>query len=296
MRSPVFVLLVSGAVIFLVALGFWWTKVHQDPYNVFWGMMENNLSSAGVTKHVAQTSDGTTLEQYLASSFGAENTVHALTTLKSSKSTVKTESVGTPSKDFVRYTAVNTNEKAASGETFDFSSILNKWASNKVENSSNTQAPTGLFTQSSLGLMGGNLFPFANLPRDTRQDLLRRLHNEDIFTTSFDKVKKERKNGRPIYTYDVNVEPVAYVGFEKAFAQALGLKFLDNVDPNNYQGQSAIKVTISVDAWSHQLVGVNYPGQEHTETYTSHGVAAAVAEPKATISGAQLQGLLGQIQ
>lgn len=295
-RSPIFLLWTGGALVVIVAALFWWTKVYQSPYNVYWGMLENNLSTAGVTKHITQDSNGTQLDQTLASTFGTQNAVHAVTTLKSAKSTVKTETISTPTKDSVRYTDIKTDQKTKLGKPFDFSPILGKWAANDVKNSNDLRATSGLFVQTSLGIMGGNLLPQANLPAKDRKDLLKRLHDEVIFDTSYTQVKKTRQNGRPIYTYTVNIQPVAYVGFEKAFAKYLGLKALDDVDPNRYQGEAAIKVSVSVDAWSHQLAAVDFPSQKHHETYTSHGVSAPVSTPEATITGPELQSLLSKIQ
>ncbi len=294
-RSPIFLLYVGGVLVFLVALGFWWTKVYESPYNVYWGMLENNLSTAGVSKHITQTSSGTKLDQTLASTFGAQNAVHAVTTLQTAKSTVKTETISTPMRDSVRYTNITTTQKNTTGKPFDFSAILGKWAASDVKNTSSNSATSGLFAQTVLGIMGGNLFPQASMSADQRKDLLKRLHNEVVFDTSYTDVKKTKQNGRPIYTYTVNIQPVAYVGFEKAFAQDLGLKILDDIDPNQYAGEAAIKVTISVDAWSHQLSAINFP-DHHQESYTSYGVTTPLTVPNATITGAELQSLLSKIQ
>lgn len=282
--------------VLVVAFGFWWTKVYLSPYNVYWGMLENNLSTTGVSKHITQTSGGTQLDQTLASTFGTQNAVHAVTTLKSAKSTVKTETISTPTRDSVRYTDIATMQKTAAGKPFDFSAILGKWAASDLQNTSNTSSATGLFAQTALGVLGGNLLPQGNISADQRKDLLKRLHNEVVFDTSYTDIKKTKQNSRPIYTYTVSIQPVAYVGFEKAFAQYLGLKVLDGVDPNKYQGESAIKVTVSVDAWSHQLTAISFPGQNHQEHYSSYGVAAPLSTPNATITGRELQQLLSKIQ
>ena len=105
-----------------------------------------------------------------------------------------------------------------------------------------------------------------------------------------------RQHGRPVYVYSVDVEPVAYVGLEKAFTNDLGIKTLDNIDPNNYQGQQAVKVKLTVDAWSHRLVEVSYVGTKHQEFYSSYGVPINKQLPKATISGQQLQNLISHSQ
>ena len=295
-RSPIFLLFAGGTLICILAAAFWWTKVYQSPYNVYWGMLENNLSTAGVTKRIIQNANGTKLDQTLTTTYGSQNAVHALTTLKTDKSMVKTETISTPERDSVRYTAIATDQRTKLGKPFDFSSVLGKWAANDVKNSSNIRDTSGLFVQTALGIMGGNLFPQANLSAEDRKDLLKRLHSEVIFETSYKDVKKTQQDGRPIFTYTVSIQPVAYVGFEKAFARHIGLKALDEVDPNKYQGEAAIKVEVSVDARSHRLVSVDYPEQDHRETYTSYGVTSAVSVPKATITGAELQSLLGKVQ
>lgn len=219
-----------------------------------------------------------------------------MTSLKSIKSTVKTETISTPTRDSVRYTSVTTEQKTKLGKPFDFSPILGKWAASDLKNTSTTSSATGLFAQTALGVLGGNLLPQANISADQRKDLLKHLHNEVVFDTSYTDVKKTKQNGRPIYTYTVKIQPVAYVGFEKAFAQYLGLKVLDDIDPNKYQNESAIKVNVSVDAWSHQLRAIIFPGQDHQESYTSYGVNSSVSTPNATITGAELQSLLSKIQ
>jgi hypothetical protein len=164
-----------------------------------------------------------------------------------------------------------------------------------VVNTPGQQNPS-LLTQVTLGIAGGNLVPQANLRTSDRNKLLTLLHNTVVFDTNIDAAKKQTVNGRPQYVYTSNVQAVAYAGYQKEFAKMLGLKLLDDINPNDYQGQPATKVELTVDARSHQLVSVNYVGQDRKEQYSAYGVARQIPIPKATLTGVQLQQLVNKVQ
>lgn len=289
--------LFAGGVLLLIIAGFvWWTQVYESPYNVYWGMLGNSLSASSVTKHIVEKSSGTNLDEYVGENFGMSNAAYARTTLTDAASTIKTETVGTMNADFVRYTSINTKQKNKSGKAFDFSNVLGKWAKSAAQNSSNQTTAVPFWAQTTLGLENGNVVPIASLSATGRAALIKQLHDNTVFDTSFSNVEKSKQNGRPVYTYSLSVEPVAYVAFEKAFAADLGIKALNSLDPNNYQGEQAVKVNLTVDVHSHQLVEVSYPGTSHQEFYSSWGVPVAVPTPHATVSGQALQGLINQIK
>ncbi|HEY1835862.1 MAG TPA: hypothetical protein VGG13_03510 [Candidatus Saccharimonadales bacterium] len=289
--------LVAGGILLLLVAGFvWWILVYENPYNVYWGMLAQSLSTSSVTKHVVENSSGSHLDQYIGQQFGTNTLAYGRTTLSTSSSTVKTENVGTLQKDYVRYTNIQTKQKNKAGHTFDFSNVLGKWAQASVANIADQSSSTPFFTQTMLGIGGGNLVPMANLSAAQRQSLLTQLHNSVVFDTSFSNVQKHKLNGRPVYTYSVKVEPVAYVGFEKAFAADVGIKALEQTDPNSYQGQQAIQVQLTVDVRSHQLAEVSYVGAQHQEFFSSYDVPLNVKIPKATISAQTLQNLVSQVQ
>jgi len=290
--------LFAGGVLLLIVSGFiWWFGIYTNPYNVYWGMLSNSLATPSVTKHVVDKSSSTGLDQYVGQQFGTNTLAYGRTTLTSATSTVKTESIGTIKDDYVRYTSIQTKQKDKQGKEFNFSNVLGRWGHAAAANvPAQSGSATPFFIQTMLGLGGGNLIPMANLAPAQRQNLLNQLHQNVVFSTSFNDVKKGKLYGRPVYTYAVDVEPVAYVGLEKAFATDLGIKTLDSIDPNNYQGQQAVKVQLTVDTRSHNLVQVKYIGTEHQEIYSSYGVPINQKLPKATISSQALQNLISHIQ
>lgn len=284
--------LVAGGVVLLAIAGIiWWRAVYENPYNVYWGMLSNSLVTSSVTKHIAQTGGGNLLDQTITMEFGTPNLAYGQTTLQNSASKVTTETISTLKSDYVRYIKLEAKQPSKGTKAPDFRPVLGKWA--KADASATGQSKTTpFFVQLLLGVDGGNLVPFADVPGSAQHQLLDMLHQNVVFNASFDDVQKRLEHGRPVYTYKVAVEPVAYVAFEKAFGSALGITALQNVDPNNYQGQPATTVELSIDAWSHRLEAVTYPGTNQVETYGSYGVPVRVSAPQKALSAAQLQYLL----
>jgi len=290
-------LLTIGGVLLLTFSGWlWWTQVHQNPYNVYWGMLSNSLNTSSVTRHVVRSGNGAQFDQQVTVTYGADSSAHAITTIKQGNGVVETETVSTTENDYVRYNKLSTEQKNKQGKTINTSAVLGKWATAQAVNSSDPRASQALFVQTSLGLLGGNIVPIANLTAEDRNKLLEYLHKNVVFDTSYTDVAKRSQNGRPIYTFTLNIQPVAYAGFQKAFAQVMGFKVLDTLEPNDYQGQKATQIKIDVDAWSHTLVTVDYGNQSVKETYSSYGVNAPVEIPKSTISAQKLQELFGEIK
>lgn len=285
--------LAGGAAALLIIFGVvWWSAVYENPYNVFWGMLSNSLQTSSVSKHIVQTSGVTSLDQYISLQYGANNFAYGRTTLKDPTSTVKTETIGTMTNDYIRYTGITTSQKGKDGKSLSFGKLLGKWAKDQAANSAQQTGQSPFFIQTVIGLSGGNTVPIVNLPKDERSNLINLLHDSVVFKTAYNNVKKSNVNGQLQYAYNVELEPVAYVAFEKQLAQYLGIKTLTQVNPNDYQSQGAIKMNFIVDARSHRLARLVIPQNNHVETYSGYGIPIRQSLPKNTISDAKLQELL----
>ncbi len=295
---PVLAIVLCGAIIYALGGWLWWSQIYQNPDRVYWGMMANSLQTTSVTRRLTQNSTASKLDQTVVQTFdgtgNGQQAVQAFTSLQQGESVIKTQNIGTLTKDYIEYTSISSDQKSAAGKPLNFASTLNKWAMTNAPNVAAAQNPA-LFSQVALGLAGGNLVPQANLAPAKRDKLLALLHDTVVFDTNTNNVKKQRVNGRPQYVYTSNVQAVGYVGYQKEFAKMLGLKLLDKVDPNEYQGQAATKVELTVDVWSHQLVSVSYAGQDRKEQYSSYGSTHEIALPNATLSGEQLQQLINKV-
>jgi hypothetical protein len=209
--------------------------------------------------------------------------------LDQGQAVITTESIGTLQNDFVRYLDIKTDQKNSSGSSFDFSNVLSVWGKSGDNKEAGEEAQ--LFSQTVLGVV-----PIANLPLSARQELLRQIQNDKVYTVDYGTVKRAKSNGRPVYTYDVTVEPVAYINMLKTFAHSLGLTQLDQVDSSQYANTPALKFSFEVDVWSAQLTKVTYIESNRTETYSAYGARALVNQPKDTITLEELQTRLQSIQ
>lgn len=261
----------------------WFARISVEPERVFWGAVERGLSTSSVTMRGEQSYDGMTSEQIVRYSLGAENLSHALTTLSQGGTTIKNEIIGTPDMDYIRYLSIQADPQQADGDA-DFSSVIGVWAEG--------QGGAQLFGQSlfGAGMPAGVIgMPIGQVSPDDRTQLLQQIKDDVVYQVDFDKVKKEREDGRLLYVYDVNVQPVAYIALMKSFFQKLGLRDLDAADPSAYAGQQAFQLQIAIDARARQMVRVTSPDTGATQTYSDYGVPVQLQIPDDAISFSELQ-------
>lgn len=289
-RSPAFWCTVAGIALLIGAVLAWWFAVYLSPRRVFWGMLDRSLSTTAVQQKTVQQAGQNGLFQVTELQFGQQNAVHIATTIGRKNSTVTTENIGTPNADYIRYTGIQTAQKNKNGQNYDFSGFLNEWAK-----APKNHAP--LFQQVRIGVGNGSLIPFGYLPQNERQEFIQNARGSDAFLTDFSHVKKIHKHGQLRYVYKVKIEPVAYVGIEKLFAQDIGSTLLNKIDPNEYQGQPPIKIILSVNARSHRVVKITYPGKlAHTETYGHYNIPPHIKIPHATTTTQKLKNRLAKLQ
>lgn len=298
-KRPYWYLYVAGLLLLIVSGYLWWSRVYLAPERVFWTMLSNSLSTQGVTVETAQSSAQSSIKQLVQVQTGTINRAHSLTTLKQGKTEVKTEIIGTKDADYTRYRSIKTDQKNAEGKPLNVSKVLNVWSKSDNSQQQSETTPSGhqLFAQAVLGVglpVGSLPVPIAELSPSQRDSLMRLIRSQEVYQTSFQKIAKERKHGRLLYTYDTKVQTILYVRLMKEFAKDLGLHELDAVDPNNYQTAQPLQIKLTVDAYSRQLVAVD-AGQGYRQTYEGYGLPLSVDIPQKTISSKELQLRLTQL-
>ncbi len=286
------VIVMVGVVVLVASAIGWWRLVYSSPSNVFDRMLANSLSSPSVTKVVTQADESQNLNQTSALVTEPQQIVLARSVLGQTldpDTTVTTESIGTPTTDFVRYTDIKTSQKNASGKAFDFSSVIGLWGKSDQNDPNGSDAQ--LFNQTVLGVV-----PVANVRQPLRAALLEEIKTNSVYKIDTGSVKRQLVNGRPVYTYDVTIVPVAYVTMLKNFARALGITQLEQVDPSQYENSAPLKFILDVDVWSGQLKKVAYGGSERTELYSAYGARSQIDLPATSIGVDELQTRLQQIQ
>lgn len=271
----------AAAIIVLVLIGLWWNNVYQSPSNVFWGMINNSLATTGATMHVQNSVSGTKLNEYIQFELGAKNYIHSTLKLNEDGTEVNTETIGTPSADFTRYTTISTKSATS------YNSVVGVWA--KSAPLAKGQAPDPidhLFGQTVLGVV-----PYADLPVSTRQSLVAQAQVTKVYT--IDPAHITRTGSA--YTYTVKIAPKAYAAFLQQVTKDEGLGSSSEFNPNDYQSNSQpLTVQLSVSPVSRQLLEVNYGGG-HSETVNGYGIQPNITIPSHTISTVELQNRLEAI-
>lgn len=288
-RQTYFILYGFGALLLLLGVVLWWTKVSVDPKRVFWDTISNSMSTNGVTLHIDEKNTTAHDSQAIQYSLGSTNQVHATRTVTQNGTTVKTESIGTDDKTFTRYTEVKTPKK-----DMKLDKVLNVWA-DPTSNGATAQ----LLPQVALGLalpLGAVPVPIGYVNPDDRNAIIKTMQQRVLYQVDFNKAKKHSEKGRLLYDYNVSMQPQLYLDVLKVFAQKTGVKDLENIDTAQYANVGTIKVTLTIDAHSKTLVKVVDSEQGYTETYDGYGVQTNVEIPSSAISMAELQKRLSALQ
>lgn len=273
-------LLILSILAIIVSSILWFQVVYKSPQNTFEAMIKRNFTTTGYTRRVNSVENGLDAKELAQLQTGGENVVRTKTTLKQDNDTVTTDAISTTSAEYVRYTNIDTQRKSADGKPLDFSKAVNVWAKNETGGVSQT------FSQMLLGVV-----PMGNVPAETRKELNKFIDKNTVFATNYNTVKKEKVNGRQVYTYQVQLLPQTYVEMLKIYGKGVGLgDQVSQLDPAQYKDTQPTKLTLSVDTLSRHLVALSYPDSTaRTESYSGYGIRKAVQLPTKTIPAAELQ-------
>ncbi len=280
-------LLIGGLLLVVGLVWLWWAQVYESPQNVFWGMFENSLATTGVTRHIVESVDNESLNEYVQLELGAHNLAHSISTLTEQNGSVTTETIGTPKADYTRYT----NFKLPSAEPqVDLSSILNVWGESTIT-AANNDPIDHLFGQILLGIV-----PMANVSASERASLIHQMKSSDVFTTNFKKVQHSHADGRAVYVYQVKIQPFQYAQLMTNFAKLEGFSNVPELTPSKYKQDTPLNIELSINPTSRQLVEISYLGTNHTETYSDYGLEPSISIPTKTITTTQLADRLQALQ
>jgi hypothetical protein len=286
------IVFITGIVLLILVLWAQWHFIRSNPERTFFGAIENSLKASSVSKQVTQKAPGQELEQNVELNLSPEHTARAKATISEqgeNNTVVQTETIGTPKEDYVRYTAIETDQKSASGNVLDFSKLVNLWG--KSQSPDGKQTTGELYGESVLGVV-----PFGDLSAAERKQLIEFIKSKHVFQFDEAKVKRELKDGRPVYTYTISVSPEGYVGMLKQFAKAAGLTQLEKIDPSSYRDSQPIPIKLSIDVWARQVTHISYGDGGRTEQLGSYGVNHDITLPNKTIPVQDLQQRLQTVQ
>lgn len=293
-------LVITGVILLAASSWFWWSRVYADPQRAFEGMLGNSLKTSGVNREVTRVAQGNLVNEQIAVSLGGQNRSKTITTVSrgsgQQQAKVVTESIGTLQDDYGRYTNIDTKEAGPSGTPLDFREILNIWG--KSDQAASGQKNSASFFNDAL--IGNIIVPVANLNGKDRQALLQQIAADKVYEVDYSGVRREERNGRRVYVYPVSVHPKPYIVMMQKLTKDIGLGAVEGLDASSYEGASAIKLELTVDVLSRQLVQVTYPSSQNEpgrqEEYTGYGLKMQIDVPKETIPLSELQERLQNLQ
>ena len=249
-------------------------------------MLNNNLQTTSVTKHITGSANGQSINQYVRLQLGSTNAAQWLVTLKQTNSDVITESIGTPTEGYVRYVKASTSQKHADGSAYNFSPVINVWAKADAGTASTLKQ---LFGQTLLDMSTVPTPPIGNVSPAQRENIVQFMRDQTAFTPDYKTMQRKEVDGRKVYVYKVSVKLAPYLRMMQAFARDVGLRDLDSIDPSQYQSSPPVNLVFEVDAAGHQLRAVSYVDQGFTQTYSGYGITTPIQVPTKTISVTELQ-------
>jgi hypothetical protein len=275
------VVVIVGLVIIVGGL-FWFKKVYEDPSHVFWGMINNNLSTYSVTKETTQSTAGNTSKDFTQIGVTPKPAVHDVKDVTASAngatSRIKVESIGTPKDVYQRYVLID--QPAQNGKSKpDYSAVYNMW----LKNGGNGQSGnTQLFNNAVF-----SAFLFGNLPQQQRSDAM--AYFKKAYIVNFNDVKKQNSHMHKTYTYTVTLNLRNYAQGARYYAAALNLPNASQINPDNYKATDKLVLNVNVDVLSRQLKEVVYKSSGATENYSAYGILPTFKVPAHTVSYSALQ-------
>lgn len=291
-KLPLNFIMYAAVVVLLASAWAWWYHIQTNPDRLFWGMIQNNLSATGFARTVVQDEGEQKLRQVVevrTAPLNLANSQSVITQGDPVTTKVITESIGTPTTDYIRYADIQTTQKGQSGKDLDFSKVENVWGMSEAD----TGTTSGqLYNESVLGVI-----PFGNLSASQQKSLIKQMKDNSVYKVELANVQRNGWLQRPAYTFNVEINPVAYIGALKAFAKSTGLTHLETVDPSQYKSTQPVTVQATVDGWSRQLMQVSYGGGARIEKFTGlNSIKPLQTPPRETIPIGELQARLQTVQ
>lgn len=281
----------AGAMVLVVLVIFgawlWWQGVYTSKDDVFKAMLSNSLSTRGVTKTITQENEGGSVTQKAQAQYGAQNVVQVKTEInqKSEEGDTKvvTNTIATPSENFVRYTEIKTPQDAE--KKLDFSALVNQWGK-QVK----AEGGASVFSEATLGIV-----LFGNLPADKRNELLAMMPDDRVYKVDYSTVESQNLDGRSVYKYNVEIQTQKYVELLKKYDEMLGIGFTNDLNPEDYAGAPPVKATMYVDKLSRTLAKLEYQEGARSEIFSAYGIQSDVEIPEQAIGQTELEQKLQNI-
>ncbi|HYF97256.1 MAG TPA: hypothetical protein VD947_04450 [Patescibacteria group bacterium] len=276
-------LLVLGCVILVGVTGWlWWAKIVVNPDRVLNDTISNNLRTKSITKHVSQSGPEGGVEQTAYLSFFPPDINAQTKTILSQGSgsktaSITTDTIGTKTADYVRYSDVAGAEGLPGAERLN--DLLGVWAK-RQSNPANGEQLT--FLNETIF----NVMLFGDLDNEQKTKLEELIYKSNLY--QYSSAEKRLENKRLVYVYDVSINPEDLVTVIQEYVRLTGVADADQFDPAQYKGVPPVKVQLTIDVFSRQLQKIEY-STGRVETYSGQNLFRPDNIPEQTIPIDELQ-------
>lgn len=281
-------LVLSTVFLFGVSGYYWHQNIFSNPDRVLNDMLDKSLQTSNIQRQVNQSQGDSSLDQAVFVAFApqllteSKSELSEVTTL--GRTIVKTENIGNENTDFVRYTSI---EVAGDRSGRDFSKVTGVWG--KRESQPQTGQPASFLRDSLFTAV-----PFGNLNNSQRNELKEEIKRVNLY--QYKEAKKERVNGRPVITYQVDLDPQALVTVLAKYAEITGIGASAELNPALYEGAQKVPLNITVDLLSRHVSTIEFRGSGRLESYGAYNSVRDVTTPKDTIDVNELQNRLQELE
>jgi hypothetical protein len=282
-----------AVIIVVLIVGFvWWNFIWQSPQHIFSDMLTNSLDTNSVTKQLIASTNSQSINQIVRLEMGSTNAAEWLVTVSQSNTSVTSDSIGTPTTGYIRYTSIAIHPSTVS-KAAEFKSLVNVWG--KDDGKTDVSLGT-LFNKTLLDILNAPLPPIGNITGSERQSLVSYDLNQNVFTVNYAQVKSANFEGQNVYIYPVAVHLGPYVRMMQSFAHSLGITDLESYNPDQFSTLAPVELNISVNKLSHEMVEVSYPANGFIQTYSDWGLLKSVPIPSKTIPTTILEARIQSLQ
>jgi hypothetical protein len=275
-------LIISLSIIVLGILFYWLYKSYLiNPNAIFNGMILNNLNTRSyVVADYQQQLTGSLVQRTLVNS-GANNIVTSqeTTNLTSSKATIVTLSIGTPSTDYSTYQKIDIGQSSAI-----YNQVIGIWGVNSI-NGINGQG--GQLYKSTM------LAPFLFASPSVRQTnlLTQFIKQNQVYVIKTSKLGM--LNGRQVMNYEIKLNLSQYAKLLNLYLSIIGYR--NQSQGIQYSGNQTANLEISVDVLSRQLMALSYLGNSSIQVYSAYGINSPIKLPLKAIPLQNLKNLVSSL-
>jgi len=266
-----------------------YNNVWTDPNRLLSDMLEKSIETPSVQRVITQESQQSTVNQTLYLSFSPNLVAQSSTKLEQAarvgeETAVTTETIGTRTQDFVRYSAISV---PATQKNKDFSSVVGQWG--KREKNDEKNIPATFLNEALFSVI-----PFGDLTKEQRTQLLAQIKDSKPYT--YDKAEKKIQNHRPVMVYNMNIKTENLVRVLAKYVELTGSGDASQLDPTQYKNAPPLNVTFTIDILSRHLKQINFADSGRIEDYSAYGLRRMVEIPTQTITIDELQTRLQKLQ